>query len=140
MKILAVVVGAVVALVLAAPRLSRMLNAGVVRELREKPNGERAQKVMLITLPSGKSIPVNYLREGSRVYAGVDFPWWRELRGRGAEVGLWIRGETLRGHGRAVKDDPALRASVFERLRPSAPRWTGTLVAIAIENEGDSNG
>ena len=34
--------------------------------------------------------------------------------------------------GIAVEDDPALRTSVFERLRPTAPRFTGTLVAIAV--------
>jgi len=45
-------------------------NPRVERELREQPDSERARKVMLITLPSGKSIPVNYLREGNVVYAG----------------------------------------------------------------------
>ena len=58
------------------------LNSGVIRDLTENPNGERARVVMLLTLPSGKAIPVNYLREGQNVYAGADFPWWRELRGR----------------------------------------------------------
>ncbi len=124
-----------------------VMNRGVIRELREQPNGERARKVMLLTLPSGKSIPVNYLREGDFVYAGADFPWWRELRGEGEAVSVLIRGETLQGHGRAVKDDPALRRSVFERLRPTAPRWTGTLVEIRLEpgprsesKSGEDNG
>jgi len=110
-----------------------LMNRGVIRELREQPDGERARKVMLLTLPSGKLIPVDYLREGEVVYAGADFPWWRELRGDGGEVSVLIRGETRRGHGRAVKDDPALRSSVFERLRPTAPSWTGTLVEIQLE-------
>lgn len=110
-----------------------VLNRGVIRELREEPDGERARKVVLLTLPSGKSIPVNYLRDGEFVYAGADFPWWRELRSGGDEVSVLIRGETLRGHGRAMKDDPALRRSVFERLRPTAPSWTGTLVEIQLD-------
>ena len=46
---------------------------------------------------------------------------------------MLIRGETLPGHVRAVEDDPQLRDSVFERLRPTAPRWAGTLVVIDLE-------
>ena len=38
------------------------------------PQGERAKKVMLSTLPSGCTIPVNYLREADGVYAGSDGP------------------------------------------------------------------
>ena len=108
-------------------------NARVIRELREDPLGPRAQQVMLLTLPSGKEIPVNYLRDGRTVYAAADFPWWRELRGGGGAGSVLIRGETLRGWIRAVEDDPDLRASVFARLRPTAPSWTGTLVVIDLE-------
>jgi len=108
-------------------------NARVVRELREDPQGERAQKVMLLTLPSGKELPVNYLREGNTVYAAADFPWWRELRGGGGRGSVLIRGEVLPGHVRVVEDDPELRASVFERLRPTAVSWAGTLVVIDLD-------
>lgn len=111
-----------------------VMNRGVIRELREQPDGARAQKVMLLTLPSGKSIPVNYLRDDAVVYAGADFPWWRELRGEGGEVTLLIRGETLHGRGRAIEDDPVLRTSVFERLRPTAPSFTGTLIEICLDH------
>ena len=137
MKILVIAFASVAAVAVVAFLLVScgVMNRGVIRELREDPNGERAQKVMLITLPSGKEIPVNYLRDGDRVYAGADFPWWRELEGPGAEVTVLIRGETLRGRGRAVKDDPELRASVFARLRPSAPSFTGTLVEIRLHPE-----
>lgn len=110
-----------------------VLNRNAVRDLRENPDGERARKVMLLTLPSGKEIPVNYLREDDRVYAGADFPWWRELRGDGGRVTLLIRGETLEGLGRAIENDEALRSQVFERLRPTAPSWAGTLVEIALD-------
>ena len=110
-----------------------VLNRNTIRDLRTDPEGERARKVMLLTLPSGKEIPVNYLREGDRVYAGADFPWWRELRGDGGRVRLLIRGEVLDGQGRAIEDDEALRSQVFERLRPTAPSWTGTLVEITLD-------
>jgi hypothetical protein len=50
-------------------------NPRVIRELRENPDGARAHKVMLLTLPSGKALPVNYLRDGDTVYAAADFPW-----------------------------------------------------------------
>jgi hypothetical protein len=110
-----------------------VMNPRVIRELHEEPDGERARKVMLLTLPSGKGIPVNYLRDGQTVYAGADFPWWRELRGDGGAVEVLIRGQMLTGHGRAVEDDSGLRASVFERLRPTAPSWTGTLVMVELD-------
>ncbi len=109
------------------------INPRTARELREDPQGERAGKVMLLTLPSGKEIPVNYLRDGETVYAAADFPWWRELRGDGGRASVFIRGETLTGRIRAVEDDPALRDSVFDRLRPTAPRWAGTLVVIELD-------
>jgi hypothetical protein len=111
---------------------ARIANPRVERELREHPDGERARKVMLITLPSGRTIPVNYLREGDTVYAGADGRWWRELRGAGAQVRVLIRGETLVGHARAVEDDPDHRSKVFDRLRPTAPKIFGTLVEIEL--------
>ena len=110
-----------------------VVNPRVERELLESPDSERAKRVMLLTLPSGRRIPVNYLREGDTVYAAADFPWWRELRGGGGRGSVWIRGETLQGRMRAVEDDPELRDSVFARLRPTAPRWAGTLVVIELD-------
>ena len=134
MKWLAIAAVAVVALLAGSACVySWWMNPRVVRELREDPQGERAQKVMLLTLPSGKALPVNYLREGSSVYAAADFPWWRELRGEGGRGSVLIRGETLYGHVRAVEDDPELRRSVFARLRPTAPLWAGTLVVIELD-------
>ncbi|NNL87011.1 MAG: hypothetical protein HKP27_15215 [Myxococcales bacterium] len=135
MKIALFVALGIASLAVAALLFGRITNAGVERELREDPNGERARKVMLLTLPSGKNIPVNYLREAGTVYAGADFPWWRELRGTGGPVTVLIRGESLRGHARAVEDDATLRRAVFRRLRPTAPTWTGTLVEVTLETE-----
>lgn len=109
------------------------VNPRVADELRREPAGERARKVMLLTLPSGKEIPVNYLRDGDTVYCAADFPWWRELGESGGRGKVWIRGESLEGHVRAVVDDDALRDEVFERLRPTAPRWAGTLVVVSLD-------
>jgi hypothetical protein len=110
-----------------------ILNPRVLRELREHPQGARAAKVMALSLPSGKTIPVNYWQDAETVYAAADFPWWRELRGEEHPVRVLIRGESRMGRGRAVEDDPVLREKVFARLRPSAPAWTGTLVEIVLE-------
>jgi hypothetical protein len=108
-------------------------NPKIARELVEDPQGERAGKVMLITLPSGRRIPVNYLREGDRVYAGADGGWWQELVGDGVSVTLLVRGETLEGTARAVVDDPDHTKAVFARLRPSALPGFGTLVEVRLE-------
>ena len=113
--------------------MTQWANPRVVRELREDPGGARAKKVMLLTLPSGRAIPVNYLRDGNTVYAAADGPWWRELRDGGGRGSVLIQGETLRGQVRAVLDDPELRDAVFERLRPTAPRFLGTMVVIELE-------
>lgn len=133
MKRLVLALFCALALVLAARGYSRWANARVVRELRAQPEGERAGRVMLLTLPSGRSLPVNYLREGDIVYAAADFPWWRELRGGGGRGSVLIRGETLAGRVRAVEDDPVLRDAVFARLRPTAPRFAGTLVVVELD-------
>ena len=134
MKWIALAVASLVVLALGyALYASKVANPRVVRELRENPDGARAQKVMLLTLPSGKAIPVNYLREGDTVYAAADFPWWRELEGGGGSGSVLVRGETLPGRVRVVLDDPALRDSVFERLRPTAPRFFGTLVVVDLD-------
>jgi hypothetical protein len=139
-KALGVAVAVVLSLAGLLAVASRSMNAGVARDLREHPDGERARKVMLLTLPSGKTFPVHYLREGQTVYAGADFPWWRELRGPGGAVRILIQGKSYEGHGRAVEDDAPLRASVFARLRPNAPSWAGTLVEIVICADGDCRG
>jgi hypothetical protein len=107
-------------------------NPAVVRELREQPDGARARKVMLLTLPSGRALPVNYLREGETIYVAADGRWWRELRGFGGRVQLFVRGQALAGHARAIEDEPARRSAIFDRLRPTAPKLFGTLIEIEL--------
>jgi hypothetical protein len=109
-------------------------NPRVVRELIDEPNGSRAERVMLLTLPSSRRIPVNYLREGDRVYASGDGRWWRELVGDGVPVDVLVRGETLTGQARAVLDDPAHTAAVFARFGPTAVAGFGTLIEVCLDD------
>ena len=111
-------------------------NPRVARTLIEDPNGERARKVMLLELPSGRRVPVNYLRESNQVYAAADGRWWRELDGEGFAVSLVVRGEELTGRARAVRDDPEYTQRIFARLRPNAIKGFGTLIEIRLD--GDS--
>lgn len=113
------------------------MNQGVIEELERHPEGQRATETLLLTLPAGRRIPVNYLEDGATVYVAADGPWWRQFRGDGAETVLLIRGETRRGRGRVVLDDPDFVADVFARLRPNVPDWLprwldGKLVVITL--------
>ena len=128
MKFLWIGVGLLVALVLLAFIALRVyyavsVNPKVVDELRADPDGERAARVMLLTFPDGRELPVNYLREGDRVFAGADGRWWRAFRDGNVPVTVLIRGETLAGRARTVLDDRAYTREVFERLRPDVPKW-----------------
>jgi hypothetical protein len=116
----------------------RIENPRVTEALQQDPDGERAGIVMLLTLPSGRSLPVNYLREGGLVFAAADGRWWHEFDGGAAPVSVWIRGEALQGSARAVRDDPEYVADVFSRLRPNAIKGFGTLIEIRLAAEPDS--
>jgi hypothetical protein len=117
----------------------QVANPRAIRELQDDPDGERAQRVMLLTLPSGRALPVNYLRERDRVFAGADGRWWRELAGEGGAVEVLLRGERWSGHGRAIRDDPARRDAVFARLRPDAIEGFGTLIEIVLAERLDAS-
>lgn len=129
----------VLVLLLAGVRLYYfyIVNPSVAAELQTEPHGERAQRVMLLTLPHGSTIPVNYLREGQMVFVGADGRWWRELRGGGKEVEIFLKGAVLSGHAVAITNDPEYRDEIFTRLRPTAPTWLpermkGVLIKIAV--------
>ena len=100
-----------------------VVNERVVQEITTNPEGDRAGIVMLLNLPTGKQIPVNYLRENGKVYAGADGPWWREIAVTGSPVQVMIRGESLAGVARVILDDQAYVDDVFSRLRPTVPEW-----------------
>ena len=117
-------------------------NSGVVAELKQNPMGERAERAMLLTFPDGKTIPVNYLREDNRVYAGADGAWWRAFDGEGAAVTLLIQGEALTGHATVELRDQKFIDDVFSRLRPTVPEWlpdwaNGKLVIVDLNVSAD---
>jgi len=117
-------------------------NSGVVAELKQNPMGERAERAMLLTFPDGKTIPVNYLREDNRVYAGADGAWWRAFDGEGAAVTLLIQGEALKGHAIVELRDQEFIDDVFSRLRPTVPEWlpdwaNGKLVIVDLKVSAD---
>lgn len=114
----------------------RFANPRVRAELEADPLGQGAQRVMLLELPSGREIPVNYLREHGRVYAGADGRWWRELVGETHRpVRMVILGEHLEGRARAVLGEPEYERDVFSRLRPTAVPGFGTLIEILLDPE-----
>ncbi len=137
MKWLGIGAGVVIALVVAMPLVmfaqGCISNPKVEQELVDDPEGERARKVMLLTLPSGRKIPVNFLRENGRVYAGADGWWWKELRDGPHHVSVLVQGETLAGRASAIEGQPEYKKDVFSRLRPSAIPGTGTLVEILLD-------
>ena len=136
MKILLMIaLGGLVLVAGAFAYFSLIANPRVEQTLREDPDGETAARVMLITLPSGRTLPVNYYQEGSKVWAGADGNWWKELQGKGAPVSVWVRGETLNGNGRAIRDDPAYTEEIFAKLRPNAVKGFGTLVEVELSSE-----
>lgn len=116
---------------------TQLANPGVIDELRSNPNGERAKIAMLLSLPDGKVIPVNYLREGDLVFVGADGPWWRAFNGDGASVEVFIQGQMMIGNAKAVLDDIDYTRQVFSRLRPKTPAglpdWlNGKLIVIQL--------
>lgn len=118
---------------------SRVLNPEVIAELTSDPQGSRAAKVMLLTLPEGQVLPVNYLQEANLVFAGADGGWWRQFQPSGAEVRVLIKGVPQKGQARVVLDNPGYTAEVFAKLRPTAPTWlpswaNGKLIVIELMN------
>ncbi len=98
-------------------------NDAFMDDLRANPEGENAQRAMILVFPDGRELPVNYLREGDQVFVGADGPWWREFRDGDVPVQMLIRGEMLSGRAHTVLDDPDYTRDVFTRLRPNVPKW-----------------
>ena len=95
-------------------------NPRVAEELKTDPQGARAERAMLLTFADGRVLPVNYLWEGDKVFAGADGRWWRAFQGDGAPVSVLIKGQTMTGHATVELDDQAYIDDVFSRLRPAA--------------------
>lgn len=133
--IVLVVVGVLLGLAMLYGTL--VTNPKVAAELVDDPIGARAARVMLLTLPDGQQLPVNYLQEGDLVFVGADGGWWRQFEPSGAGVRLLIQGVRYFGKARVVLDNPDYTAEIFARLRPIAPRWlpawlNGKLIVIEI--------
>ena len=117
---------------------SLVVNDRITKDLTENSQGERANLVMLMTFPDGQQLPMNYLREGNKVFAGADGRWWRAFREGDVSVTLLVKGEELIGKARVVLDDPAYTKDVFTRLRPNVPKWlpdwlNANLIVIDLE-------
>ncbi|NKB98737.1 MAG: hypothetical protein GKR90_09635 [Pseudomonadales bacterium] len=115
-------------------------NPAVTEDIRNDPTSDRAARAMLITLPNGRELPVNFLHEGSQVFIGVDGRWWRDFIDPGARVSLYMKGHAYEGHAVAVLDNPAYTEEIFSRLRPTAPEWlpawlNGKLVVINLDQD-----
>ena len=144
-KILAIVIVVLASLVCGYLYYSMaVINPRVVKEIISNPEGEKAGIVGLFTLPSSRKVPANYLREGNKVFVGVDGRWWRELTGSEIQISMLIRGQVLQGTARVVLNEPAYTSDVFARLRPRAPSWlpawlNGKLVVITLHSEGENS-
>lgn len=136
MKVIAVVFGLLVLLALGSATYNTLVgNPRVVADLQTNPQGERAQKAMLLYFPDGKVLPVNYLMEGNQVFAGSDFGWWRAFESGNVPVSVMIKGETYEGTARVELEDKIYIEDIFSRLRPTTPdfltHW-GKLVIIDL--------
>lgn len=114
---------------------NKVVNPRVLKELQSNPQGARAARAMLLTLPDGRVLPVNYLREGNQVFAGSDGRWWRAFQNGDVPVTMLIKGETLTGRASVEINDQAVIDDVFSRLRPAAswvPDWLDAKLVIII--------
>ena len=98
-------------------------NPRVIAELQSEPDGQLSDLVGILTLPDDRKIPVNYLHENKQVFLGADGPWWRDFRGDGAEVVMWIKGNEFKGIATVKQGDSATKDRVFPIIRPRVPEW-----------------
>ena len=129
---------------LAGVVFSLIVNPIVSSELRNNPNGKEAREAMLLTF-EGRTLPVNYLKEGNKVYIGVDGRWWRAFADKGIPVSMLIIGETYKGFGELAPDDPVYIKNVFSKLRPTTPDWLPSwlhaqLVVITLDSKDEESG
>ena len=139
LTIAGIVVASLIGLILGfALYQTYITNPGVIRELMDNPDGATAGRVMLINLPSGKMLPVNYLHKHDKYWAAADGRWWRELREPGLDLAVIVRGKTLKMQAIAIEHDDKLTDEIFSELRPTAPRWVGALLVKFIPADNSS--
>ena len=98
-------------------------NPRIIAELQSEPDGQLSDLVGILTLPDERKIPVNYLHRNKQVFLGADGPWWRDFRGDGAEVAMWIKGNEFRGIATVKLGESATKDRVFPIIRPRVPEW-----------------
>ena len=98
-------------------------NPRVIAELQSEPDGQLSDLVGILTLPDDRKIPVNYLHENKQVFLGADGLWWRDFRGEGAEVVMWIKGDEFKGRARVKLGESETKDRVFPTIRPRVPEW-----------------
>ena len=98
-------------------------NPRVIAELQSEPDGQLSDLVGILTLPDDRKIPVNYLYENKQVFLGADGSWWRDFRGDGAEVVMWIKGAEFKGRARVKLGESETKDRVFPTIRPRVPEW-----------------
>ena len=98
-------------------------NPRVIAELQSEPDGQLSDLVGILTLPDESKIPVNYLHEKKQVFLGADGLWWRNFRGEGAEVVMWIKGNEFKGRALVKLGDSVTKDRVFPIIRPRVPEW-----------------
>lgn len=139
MKWFLIVLGVLVAVVIAYGFYINLIgNPKVVETLKSDPEGAQAERAMIITFPDGRELPVNYLWEGDKVFAGSDGRWWRAFQEGDVPVTLLIKGQTLTGRASVELDNQAYIDDIFSRLRPAAS-WVpqaldAKLVVITLDD------
>lgn len=112
------------------------LNRSVIDELTSSPQGDRAQRLLLLTLSDGREIPLRYLQLQQDVYVGAGGRWWRQFQ-TPVQTHMLLRGQRVLVTASAVLDDAALHRRVFGELRnpwlARLPRWLGGGVLVQLK-------
>ncbi|MEM7077061.1 MAG: hypothetical protein AAF513_00405 [Pseudomonadota bacterium] len=110
-------------------------NRGVIDELKSQPDGDRAARLLLLTLPDQREIPLRFVKVDPRLfYVGAGGRWWRQVCD-GVRLGVLIEGNPGVAAVRCV-DDARLKRRIFAQLRSPLvawlPRWAGGGVLVEL--------
>jgi ketosteroid isomerase-like protein len=119
----------------------KWINPVVIPQLRSPLHGLMSADVLLLTVTgrrSGRTYtrPASYRREGEtiRCFTLRHTGWWKNLRG-GADIGVRVAGEELRGRAEAVHDEPKRVRDALEAFLVHVPRDAG-YYDIAMDSSG----